>query len=471
MINDTVGEEMMSQEIYDVVVLGGGAGGVPAAIRASQLGGRVAIVEGRDLGGQCMNLGCIPFGHMMVASHILKNLSLGKEMGLSVPDITPDYPTLIKRQDEIISFMRQGVRTTLKKNNVEVIEGRGRIAGKGTLDVEGRDISCKKIILATGAQWRKPDFPGAEFEGVVTTDFLLNTQALPQRALLYGGSSWLIEIAQFLTRFGCQVALATPEKSLLSEESKTMATRLRKVLKDEGVEIETQATIENVTETKDGLIVELSAKEGAKKVVVDRVVTLERAAGLKEIGLKMIGIDEKGSYLAVNEKAETTAEGVYAIGDLTAPPEQHYSHRAAEMGIVAAENAMGRGNSLNPRTLPRVLFTDPEVASVGLTPQEARAKGYEVIVGAAPLSMNPLGMLLGENEGIVEVVADRSYGEILGVHLIGTAVSEMIGGALMAIQMEATVNELAAIPFPHPTLSESLAEAARDALGNPIYLP
>jgi dihydrolipoamide dehydrogenase len=461
----------VSQEIYDVVVLGGGAGGVPAAIRAWQLGGKVAIVEARDLGGHCMNLGCIPFGHMMVASHIFKNLSLAKDMGLSVRDITINYPTLIKRQDEIIAFMRQGVRNTLKKNNVEVIEGRGRIAGKGAIDVEGKNISCKKIILATGAQWQKPEFPGAELEEVVNTDFLITTKKLPQRVLLFGGSPWLLEIAQFLSHFGTQVTLATTLKRLLSKESKTIATRLRKVLNDEGIEIKTQATIEKVTKKKDGLTVELSAKEGLKEVVVDRIVTLERAAALKGIGLKTIGLDEESSFLAVNEKTETTAEGIYAIGDLTAPPEQHYSHRAAEMGIVAAENAMGKGTSLNPGIFSRVLFTHPEVASIGLTPKEARGNGYEVIVGAAPLSMNPLGMILAEDEGIVEVVADKSYGEILGVHLIGTAVSEMIGEALIAIQTEATVYTLASTPFPHPTLSESLAEAARDALGNPIYLP
>jgi len=461
----------MSDEIYDAVVLGGGAGGVPAAIRASQLGGKVAIIEARDLGGQCMNRGCVPLGHMMVASHIVKNLTLGKDMGLCVPDITPDYPALIKRQDELIAFMRQGVRSTLKKNHVEVIEGKGRILGKGTLDVEGKSISCKKLIVATGAQWQKPEFPAAELEGVVNTDFLFTAQALPQRALLYGESPWLIEIAQFLTRFGSQVTLATTQKRILSGESKTIATRLRKILIDEGIEIITQATIENVRKKKEGLSIELSVKEGPHKVVVNTIVTLERAAALKGIGLKTINLDEESSFIEVNENTETSAEGVYAIGDLTAPLEQHYSHRAAEMGIVAAENAMGKRTSLNPRSLPRVLFTHPEVALIGFTPQEAKARGYDVVVGAAPLSMNPRGMILAESEGIVEVVADKSYGEILGVHIIGTAASEMIGQALMAIQMEATLHELAAAPFPHPTLSESLAEAARDALGNSLYLP
>jgi dihydrolipoamide dehydrogenase len=280
-----------------------------------------------------------------------------------------------------------------------------------------------------------------------------------------------MEISQFLTSFGSQVTLATPQKGILAGESKTIVTRLRRVLKDEGMEIKTKAAIENVTKTKDGLMVDLFTKEGHEEVVVDTVVTFDRAAALQGLGLENIDLNEAQSFLEVNEKTETGAEGVYAIGDLTAPPERHYSHRAAEMGIVAAENAIGDGASLNPKIHTRVLFTHPEVASVGLTPKEAKGKGYEVVVGAAPFSMNPLGMILAENEGIVEVVADKTYGEILGVHIIGRNASEMIGQALIAIHLEATFHELAAIPFPHPTLSESLTEAVRDALGKPIYLP
>ncbi len=461
----------MSQEIFDVVVLGGGAGGIPAAIRSAQLGGKVAVVESGDLGGHCMNRGCIPFGHMMRASRILKNLALGRDMGLNAPDPPLDYASLIRRQEDLIAFMRQGVKTALKKNQIKLIEGRGRIAGKGSLEIRGNKILCQKMILATGAQWRKPKFPWADLEKVVNTDFLLKTRTAPKRVLLYGESSFLIEIAQLLGRFGSRVILATVEKRLLSGGSKSIGSRLRKILRDENIDIRTKATIEKVSNDRDSLIVKLSGEETTEEVVVDALVTLERAADLTGIGVRNIGLDEEASFLAVNEKTETAAEGVYAIGDLTAPSDQHYSHRAAHMGIVAAENAMGGKASFNPKSLIRVLFTHPEMASIGLTPKEARAKGWDVLVGAAPLAMNALGMILAEMEGIVEVVADRAYGEILGVHMIGSAASEIIGEGLMAIQLEATLRELANIPFPHPTLSESLAEAARDALGNPIYLP
>ncbi|MBW1691820.1 MAG: FAD-dependent oxidoreductase [Deltaproteobacteria bacterium] len=462
----------MGEEDYDVIVLGGGAGGVPAAIRAAQLGGRVAIIENRDFGGQCMNRGCIPFGHMMLASGIVKSLSLGKEMGLGVHDVTTvDYPALTKRQEELIDFMRQGVVSTLKKNKVELYKGTGTIAGKGTIEINGKNISFQKLILATGATWTMPAFPGAELEEVRNTDALLNLEEVPKRALVFGASPWLIEIAQFLARFGSQVILATPEDSILSSESRAIISRLRKVLRGDGIAIKTEAAIGRAERKNQGLTVELSAKDGTETVALDTLLTLERVPALKGIGLSSINLEEESPFLAVNDRMETSVQGIYAIGDLTAPSEDHYSHRAAQTGIVAAENAMGKTVSVNPRTLTRVIFTQPEVASVGLSAKEARDHGYETVVGSAPLSMNPFGMILAENEGLIEVVADKRYGEILGIRMIGTAASEMAGQAVLAIQMEATLEDLDKTPFPHPTLSESLAEAARDALGKPIYLP
>jgi dihydrolipoamide dehydrogenase len=464
-------QENMGNQDYEVIVLGGGAGGVPAAIRAAQLGGRVAIVEHRDLGGQCMNRGCIPFGHMMLASGIVKSISLAKDMGLSLPEVTADLPTLIKRQDGLIEFMRQGVRSTLRKNKVDIFEGTGTIVGKGSMEVNGKSISFQKLILATGAAWKMPALPGIELQEVATTDSLLTGKALPQKALVYGASPWLIEIAQFLARFGSQVTLATPEENILSGESRALITRLRKVLRGEGIALKVLAAITHAERKNRGLAVQVSAKDGTETMAVDTLLTLERVPALKGIGLSSINLDEEGPYLPVNGRMETSAEGVYAIGDLTAASDAHYSHRAAQTGIVAAENAMGRTVEVNPRTLTRVLFTHPEVASVGLSAKEAKQQGYDTVVGSAPLSMNPFGMILAENEGLIEVVADKQYGEILGVGIIGTAASEMVGQALLAVQMECTLEELDKTPFPHPTLSESLAEAARDALGNPIYLP
>ncbi len=455
----------------DVVVIGGGAGGVPAAIRAAQLGAHVAIVEAGNFGGLCMNRGCVPLGHMMVASDILGAVAFGKKVGLSFKGVSKDYSVLKKRQDELIGFMRQGVTSTIKKNNIELIDGKGKVAGKGKVEVNGKTISCKKIILATGARWVKPDFPEGDLEEVINSDELLAVDELPKRVLLFGRNPWLLEIAQFLHRFGTKVVLATPDKAILPEESKAIRTRLNKALKKEDIEIKREAKITGASKAKGGLRVDLDSKEGSETVVVDRILYIERAAFLKGLGLSSIGLDENKEYVEVNDKMETRAEGVYAIGDLTGPQSKHYSHFSSEGGIVAAENAMGLVSSVNPMTFTRVLFTQPQVASVGLTPKEAKKAGHDVVVGAAPYGMNPYGMLLAENEGIVEVVGEKKYGEVLGVHFIGSNASEMAGQAILAIQLEATLEDLARASFPHPTLSESLAEAARDALGRHIYLP
>jgi dihydrolipoamide dehydrogenase len=461
----------MTDETYDVVVLGGGAGGIPAAIRAAQLGGKVAIVECRDFGGQCMNRGCIPFGHMMVASNIVKNFAFAKEMGISADKISTDFAALKKRQEELIAYMLQGVKSSLKKNKVAMIEGKGRLTGAGKLAVNEKKLHYNKIILATGAQWRRPQFPGAELEDVVTTDYLLEKDKLPRRALLWGRDPVLCLAAQFLIRFGSQVILATPEKKILSNEMKTLTTRLSKALKEEGIDIKTRTEIKSASKKSGGLNVTLSTKGDTEIVVVDKIITLERAADLKDIGAATVGLDEGGDYLAVNEKMETTAKGVYALGDLMGSPSQHYSHRASETGIIAAENAMGHNRTINPKTATRILFTQPQVASVGLTAREAKAAGYDVMIGSASLSMNPFGMILSENEGLVEVVADKDLGELLGLHIIGTAAAEMASQGVLALQMEGLLEDLARASCPHPTFSESVAEAARDALGRAIYVP
>ncbi len=461
----------MTENTYDVIVLGGGAGGVPTAVRAAQLGARVAVVENNLLGGLCMNRACVPFGHMMVASNILGNLSLGKDMGLVFSGITKDYKALLERQDELIAFMRQGVESTLKKNKIEIIEGKGRLSGKGRLVVNGKTMSYRNIILATGAKWLTPDFPGADLKEVINSDELLKSHKLPKKALLFGKNPWLIEIAQFLHRFGSQVTLATTDKSILANENKPIRSRLIKALKEQGINILTKAKVSAIKKKKDGLHCVLKVKDNDETIVVDRVISLRRRASVAGLGLDTVGLDEKRDFIKVNERMETGVTGIYAIGDLAADETRHYSHLSSAGGIVAAENAMGKESFFDHRTIARVVFTQPQVACVGLTSKKAKEAGYDVATGAAPLSMNPFGMIISENEGIVEVVAEKKYGEVLGINFIGQGACEMAGQAVLAIQMEATLEELAKAIFPHPTLSESLAEAARECLGRPIYLP
>jgi dihydrolipoamide dehydrogenase len=461
----------MANDVYDVVLLGGGAAGVPAAVRASQLGGRVALVEAGELGGHCMNRACVPFGHMMVACELIGAFSLGKDMGFEIPSFSLNYTALRKRQTDLISFMREGVGNLLSKKGIALFKGRGKLAGMGKVVVNGETLQCKNVILATGAMWAPADFGESELKGAITPEDLLQNEKLPQRALLFGRSPWVIEIAQFLHRAGTQAVLITPERNILSNESRAISSRLTKSLKNEGLHVFTEGDILGIAPEKDGVHISFKSRGKDEHLVVDQVIAAKRVSSLEGIGLESIGLDEKAEYIKTNNKMETIKKGIYAAGDLSAPAWRHYSHFASAGGIVAAENAMGRLKEFNTKSAARILFTQPQVACVGLTSKEAKEAGYDVSVGSAPLSMNPLGMILSQTEGLVEVVADRKHGEILGVHILGAGASELIGQAVLAMQLEFTLEELAAAMFPHPTLSESLAEAARDAMGQAIYIP
>ncbi|MBP1741252.1 MAG: dihydrolipoamide dehydrogenase [Deltaproteobacteria bacterium] len=458
-------------ENYDVIVIGGGAGGVAAAIRAAQLGGKVAVVEGNKLGGLCMNSGCVPFGHMMVASNILADLALAKDMGIACTGISKDLSTLLQRQKELITFMQQGVKTIFGKRKITLVTGKGKLSGAGKVDVNGKTLSANAIILSAGAQWLKPDFAGSDLPQVVNSEYLLTAKELPKRCLLYGGGAWSMKIAQFLNRFGAQVWLVTQEEGLLHNESKSIRLRLAKALQTQGITVITGAKNLALKKKSAGVEAVMAVKDKEETLQVDLVIALDRVAAVKDLGLETVGLDEKAEFLRVNERMETGVKGLYAIGDLTAPEKKHFSHVASSGGLVAAENAMGMNRVFNERTVTRIAFTSPQVACVGLTGKEAKSMGYEVVTGAAPLSMNTLGMITVQTDGLVEIVADKRYGEILGIHIIADSACEMIGQGVLAIQQEMTLEELAQTTFPHPTLSESIAEAARDALGAAIYLP
>jgi dihydrolipoamide dehydrogenase len=354
---------------------------------------------------------------------------------------------------------------------VEIIKGTGKITGKGKVEVNGNNYATKNIIIASGARWIRAGFLGADLDGVINSDGLLVSKALPQRVLLFDRSPHILEIAQFLHRFGSRVFVATPEKSILQDESKVIRSRLSKALKSQGIDIRVGAELEMVERVEEGLLCTLDAKGKKETTVVDRVITMRRKAALSDLGLESVGLDHTGPHISVNNRMETAVAGIYAVGDVACPEKSHYSHLASSGGIIAAENAMGKDAEVNRRTICRVLYTQPQVACVGLTEKEAKKQGYDVITGSAPLSMNTFGMIIAQEEGIVQIVAEKRYGQVIGVHFIGGSAAEMAAQAVIAIQLESVLEDFVKAPFPHPTLSESVSEAARDCLGRPIYLP
>ncbi len=454
---------------YDVIVIGGGPGGVAAAVRASQLGGKVALVEPHALGGFCMNRGCVPFVHMMEAAKHLFPLSPAKLMGIECKK--KNLLTLQKRQDELISFMRMGIEGILKKNRVELFNNHGRLHGPGRVKLNGQVISASKVIIATGAQWVPMDMAIKESPRVVTSDFLLSHHEIPKRCLIMGEhGAHFLKIAQILISFGSDVSILTPYSSLLPYEDKPIRNRITKALERQGIKILTNTQVISTKEKKTGLQVDLNSDGKDTSIQVDMLISSRRRSMLQSIGLETVGLDPDVEFLSTNQRMECEAEGIYAVGDAAAPQERHYSHLASAGGVVAGENAMGMNSVLEERLVPRVTFTSPQIACVGLTKRQAKEKGYDVVVGTAPISMNPLGMIKDQQEGIVEVVADKRCGEILGVHIVAEAAAEMIGLALAFIQLEGTLEELARTPLPHPTLAESISEAARDALGRPLFI-
>jgi dihydrolipoamide dehydrogenase len=450
-------------ETYDVIVVGGGAGGVAAAIRSAQLGAKVAVVEANKLGGLCMNRGCVPFGHMMVASNILADLALAKDMGIVCSGISKNLSTLFNRQRELITFMQQGVKTIFSKRKITLVTGKGKLSGAGKVDVDGKRLSAKAIILAAGAQWLKPDFEGSDLPQVVNSDYLLTATELPKRCLLYGGGAWSMKIAQFLNRFGWQVWLVTQEEGLLHDESKSIRSRLAKALQTQGITIITGAKNLVLKKKSAGVEAVMAVKDKVESLEVDLVVALDRVAAVKEQGLETVGHDEKPELLRVNERMETGVKGLFANCDLTAR-RGNTSPMSPLPAARKAENAMVN-RVFNERTLTR----SPSQTSgrrVGLTGKEAKPRATKCCRRSS--SHEYAGMMTADGRvggGRRTRATARSWESTSS----GTA-CEMIGGSAGHSAGDDS-GGTGSTTFPHPTLSESVAEAARDALGASIYLP
>jgi len=322
------------------------------------------------------------------------------------------------------------------------------------------------VIVAVGAEWVRPSFPGAELEEVVTSSRFMEEGRIPGRALVLGASSWAMELAQFLGACGTQVVVAARERGILPEFDAEIGQRLRGALKNDPLTILNSCRVVSVSRDREGLAAVLSVKGKEETRRFDRVIYFDRRPAPAELGLDTVGLKD----LSVDAQLATKAPGVWAVGDVTGKG-PGLSHQASAMGIIAAENARGARLRFNPNTVPRVAYTSPQAASVGLSEEQAEEAGYEVVTGTAAIAAAPMAMIQGVNAGVVKVVAEKKYGELLGVHILAPFATEIIGAAALAIQMEATLEDLARAALPHPTIAESLADAAREALGWAIYIP
>lgn len=451
--------------MYDVIILGGGPGGYAAAIRAAQLKGKVALVEATGLGGTCVNRGCIPSKVWSRAAYLKYWIGQAEEFGLKATLQDWDLAAIVQRKNGVGQDIRGGMGALLKKNGVDLVSGRGLLKSSKEVSVDGKTYETKNIIIATGSSPAAAPFQGLN-DRTLNAEQVFDLKELPASVLILGGGSIEVEMAAILAAFGTKTILAVPERRILPKEDNGTSQRLTQALKDQGIEIIRGAEVDEIVPAGDGI----KAKLGEKWVEAARVVSGARKPNTAGLGLETIGLKLNDDLsIPVNKGQETSVSGIYAIGDVTGG--WMLSHAASTMGVVAAENVMGGEAVFRSHLVPRGLWTNPEMAAVGISEEEAGKQGLDINVGYFPYPVNGLAMVRGQVDGAVKIISESRYGQILGVHIVGAGATELIGEAVMALQLECTVDELAHSIRMHPTFSECLMDAARDASSWALYLP
>ena len=457
-------------DYYDLAVLGGGPGGYVAALRAAQLGARVALVEKARVGGTCLNIGCIPTKALTTSADLLLKARRASEFGILVPSATPDLPALMGYKQATVDGLVSGVEQLLREGGITLVQGEGRLASPDTLRVTEQagvvsDIRAQQVILAPGSITARPPIPGLDLPGVITSTEALDISEIPPHLVVVGGGVIGLEFACIYEALGSRVTVLEMMPTLLpGGTDEALAKRLALILRRRGIQIITGATVQAIEPVEKGLHVSYTGRtEGA--VEGERVlIAVGRWPNTDEPGLAECGVRMNGRAIAVNDCLETSLPNVWAIGDAVGG--MMLAHKAMVEGRVVAENVTGGRRAVDYRSVPNVIFTRPEVASVGLTEQQAVTQGADVKVTQFPFSANPRARILGEAEGLVRLVCEAGDGRVLGVHLMGPHVTDLIAEGALAVQVGATADDLAWTTHAHPTLPEAMLEAAlgfRDA--------
>lgn len=467
----------MSEMTKDLVVIGSGPGGYVGAVRAAQLGLRVAIVEKDDrLGGTCLLRGCIPTKAMLHSAELADDIRHAGEHGIRVGDVTIDFPQVMKRKGKIVDKSAAGVQYLMKKNKIEVVAGNGRIDGPGRVVVTGAGgasttIATRFILIATGSVPRY--LPNVPVDGrrVMTSDEILDIREIPKSLVVLGAGAVGVEFASVFKSMGSDVTVVELLPRFLPIEDEEISKEFEKVFRKRGITCLPDTRLVNVETLEDGVRCSLD-KKGAISTIEASVllVAVGRAPFTEGLGAKEAGVvvNERG-FIPVNEYLQTNVTGIYAIGDVIPTPQ--LAHVASAEAIVAAEHMAGAPTRpINYRTVPSCTYSNPEVASVGLTEAAAREAGYDVVVGKFPFSASGKARILDASDGFVKIVSEKRYDEVLGVHILGPHATELIAEAGLMLQTECTTEEVARLMHAHPTLSESVMEAAHGVHGNTIHI-
>jgi dihydrolipoamide dehydrogenase len=455
-----------------VIVVGGGVGGYPAALRAARLGADVTLVERDKIGGVCLNKGCIPTKVFLHSAWIYEQAKKASIFGLTAEKLAIDFSKVAARKNAIVSRLTGGVASLLKSKKIKVLNGTAAFADSNSMKIleTGEVLAGDKFILATGSVPAQLSIDGSQKVPLLTSDDLLNLESLPASLLIIGGGYIGVELGQFYSRMGVKVTIVEMLDRIIPTEDEEIGRALEGSMSKEGISILTQTTIEKIEKDGKNKRVTLSTPKGKTEIITSEVAqAVGRRPHYQGLNIEKIGLKTDKGRITVNDGMETNIPHIYAVGDVTGGI--MLAHVAMAEGECAARNALGHQSSLSYKAVPRCIYTSPEVACVGLTEKDAIKDRGEAQVGRFPFHAIGKASLMEETEGMIKIVADKKHGEILGVHIIGPHATELIAEAVLAIEMEVTADELAHTIHPHPTLSEGLGEAAMLLSGGALHLP
>jgi dihydrolipoamide dehydrogenase len=467
----------LADNSFDIVVVGAGPGGYVAAIKAAQLGYRTACVEDQFLGGVCLNVGCIPTKALLESAAMITRLGHAKEFGIEVGEIRTDLAQAVKRSRQVSDRLTKGVNFLFKKNKVTHLDGRGRLAGKGKVEVTGKDgkkqtLTAKHVIVATGSRPRDLPFLKIDHDRIWDSTDAMMADTPPESLAIVGAGAIGCEFADVHAAFGTKVTIIEALDRILPLEDRDCSAVVEKSYRKRGMEIYTGARLEKADIDKDGVTLTIRTAKGEEKQVrAERVLSaIGRAPNTEDIGLEKAGVKltDRG-FIAVDRQMRTNVEGIYAVGDVAGPP--LLAHKGSHEGIACVEGIHGDAHAgIDYSNIPNCTYCHPEVASVGLTEEDAREQGLDIEVGVFPWSINGRALTSGETEGFVKVIRDKRYSEVVGAHIVGPHATELIAEFIIGRHLETTVEEMDRAMHPHPTLSEAIAEAALAALGHPLHM-
>lgn len=456
----------------DLCVLGGGPAGYVAAIRASQLGAKVILVENREIGGTCLNRGCIPTKALLKTAEALGMIKKSKEFGILAAISGTDINNAFTRKDRIVKSLRVGLEHLMVKNNVVVLGGKGTIENAGKVSVTTQDgnisVTCKKLLITTGSEPAKPGVPGIDHDGVLTSDEVLDLKEIPESITIIGAGAIGLEFATWFRSLGSKVTMVEMMENILPGEDKEITSDLLKIMKRQGIKFLLGAKVKEIRKTENGLETTIET-DGKVSAISSEKVLLAAGRKLNSISPDIIslGVSVIKGAIVVNEHMETSVPNVYAAGDVVGG--KLLAHLAFAQGKVAAENAFGMKSRINKNAVPACVFTNPEVASVGLSEDKAKDQGIHVKIGRFDFRNNGRALCHGEREGFVKVITDKETGIVLGAGIIGHNASELISELTLAVSVGIKADVLADLIHPHPTLSEAVMEACADAAGRAIH--